>query len=103
MLASVGLRLLLAACCGPLIEVLSGAWSDLATPTSIPPAMRLLPCLLGLATAAITDAGAACTFVPNCDYGKGSRDSAPATTKEECCTACEANAKSGCVAGVFEG
>ena len=67
--------------------------------------MRLLPCLLGLAAATLADAGAGatCTFVPNCDYGKGSRDSAPATTKEECCTACAQNAKSGCVAGVFDG
>eukprot|EP01048_Picozoa_sp_COSAG05_P008695 COSAG05_NODE_676_length_7987_cov_3.066041_4_plen_822_part_00 len=65
--------------------------------------MRLLPCLLGLVNAASAEAGAACTFTPHCDYGKGSRDSAPATTKEECCAACEQNAKSGCVAGVFDG
>ena len=53
--------------------------------------------------AATADAGGACTFLPNCDYGKGSRDNAPATTKEECCSACEAAAKDGCVAGVFDG
>ena len=43
----------------------------------------------------------ACTFQPNCDYGHGSRDRAPAGSKEECCTLCQAHA--GCVAGVLTG
>eukprot|EP01052_Picozoa_sp_SAG31_P060164 SAG31_NODE_19370_length_604_cov_1.368317_1_plen_46_part_10 len=27
-----------------------------------------------------------CTFTPSCDYGKGSRDSAAAASKDACCT-----------------
>ena len=42
-----------------------------------------------------------CTFKPNCDYAKGSHESAKATTKEQCCSLCEARA--GCAAGVFDG
>lgn len=44
---------------------------------------------------------APCNFLANCDYGKGSRDNAPATTKESCCSLCQG--KTGCVAGVFDG
>ena len=53
--------------------------------------------------AAMTNVGARadCTFKPNCDYGKGSHAAAAATTKEQCCSLCEA--RSGCAAGVFDG
>ena len=61
--------------------------------------------LLGLLVvgAGVASAGGTCTFTPNCDYGKGSRENAPASSKEECCSACEAAAKTGCVAGVWDG
>jgi hypothetical protein len=52
-------------------------------------------------TMAKVGTGAACTFKANCDYGKDSRDFAKATTKEQCCSLCEA--RSGCGAGVFDG
>jgi hypothetical protein len=42
-----------------------------------------------------------CTFQPHCDYGHGSRERAPASSKEECCSLCHARA--GCVAGVLTG
>jgi hypothetical protein len=60
-------------------------------------------CALGCFAATLTgvSAGAACTFQPHCDYGHGSRDKAPAGSKEECCTLCQAHA--GCVAGVLTG
>ena len=89
--------------------------------------MLKLLCLLGLAALAEA-AGPACTFVANCDCkpphpppsrshardpplicapspadAQGGRDSAPATTKEECCSACQASAKTGCAAGVWDG
>jgi len=53
------------------------------------------------ARATATYQGASCTFTPNCDYGHGSRDSAPASTKEDCCNLCRA--KEGCAAGVLSG
>ena len=65
--------------------------------------LLLLSAAAGLATLAEAGAGAPCTFVPHCDYGKGSRDNAPATTREECCTLCQQHAAQGCVAGVFDG
>ena len=66
------------------------------------------PCTLGYLLLAIT-AGASvtsaladsCTFTPECDYARGSRDSGPATTQEACCTLCQN--RSGCAAGVFDG
>ena len=42
-----------------------------------------------------------CTFTPQCDYSRGSRESAPATTQEQCCTLCQN--RGGCAAGVFDG
>ena len=54
-----------------------------------------------LALVIVAAADDACTFTPNCDYGKGSREMAPATTQEECCAA--AAARPGCAAGVFDG
>jgi hypothetical protein len=35
-------------------------------------------------------AGTACTFPPDCDCGHSSRDRAPANSKEECCSLCQA-------------
>jgi hypothetical protein len=60
-------------------------------------------CVLGCFAATLTgvSAGAACTFQPHCDYGHGSRDKAPASSKEACCTLCQARA--GCAAGVLTG
>ena len=63
-----------------------------------------LCCALGFAaalTGVSADAGGACTFQPNCDYGHGTRLRAPASSKEECCTLCQAHA--GCAAGVLTG
>ena len=47
------------------------------------------------------ETAATCTYKPNCDLGHGTRDSAPAKTKEECCALCKA--KAGCAAGVLSG
>lgn len=57
-----------------------------------------LPAAIAVAEVGTT---AACNFTANCDYGKGSRDSAKATTKEQCCSLCQT--RSGCAAGVFDG
>ena len=68
--------------------------------------MLVALCTLGFA-AALTGRGvsvgtaSACTFQPNCDYGRGSRDRAPASSKEECCSLCQAHAS--CAAGVLTG
>jgi hypothetical protein len=48
-----------------------------------------------------SEEAAGCTFQPHCDYGKGSRESAPATTQAACCTLC--SDRPGCAAGVFDG
>eukprot|EP01043_Picozoa_sp_COSAG02_P066835 COSAG02_NODE_10531_length_1920_cov_3.319055_1_plen_227_part_10 len=48
-----------------------------------------------------TSAAAQCTFTPNCDYGKGSRDASPASSRDECCTLC--SNRPGCGAGVWDG
>ena len=59
--------------------------------------------LLALALSAGLGASApSCTFVPHCDYGHGSRDSAPAATKEICCSLCQAKGTA-CAAGVLSG
>ena len=57
--------------------------------------------VLALGASLADSAAAPCTFVPQCDYGRGSRDSAPAATKEICCSLCQA--KAGCAAGVLSG
>jgi hypothetical protein len=61
-------------------------------------ALRATLLALGLGLAAAADT---CTFTPQCDYGKGSRSMAPATTKEACCSLCAD--RPGCAAGVFDG
>ena len=52
-------------------------------------------------TSASAGAPKPCTYIANCDYGHGSRDSAPATTKESCCSLCQAFPD--CAAGVLSG
>lgn len=42
-----------------------------------------------------------CTFTPQCDYGRGSRDSEPAATQADCCALC--TNRPGCAAGVYDG
>ena len=44
---------------------------------------------------------ATCTFHAGCDYGKGSRESGVAASKEECCSLCAG--RGSCAAGVFDG
>ena len=56
--------------------------------------------MLALAASAAA-AAQDCTFTAQCDYGKGSRASAPAATQEACCTLCQN--RGGCAAGVFDG
>ena len=63
--------------------------------------MRVLLSILALASASTTNAAAQCTFTPNCDYGKGSRQYGAATTRDECCTLC--SNRPGCAAGVWDG
>ena len=63
--------------------------------------MRVLLSILALASASTTNAAGQCTFTPNCDYGKGSRQYGAATTRDECCTLC--SNRPGCAAGVWDG
>ena len=61
--------------------------------------MLALALLASLTTRVAQSAGPTCTYTPQCDYGKGDRASAPAATKEICCSLCQA--KGGCAAGVL--
>lgn len=63
--------------------------------------MRALLSIITLTSASTTNAAAQCTFTPNCDYGKGSRQYGAATTRDECCTLC--SNRPGCAAGVWDG
>eukprot|EP00937_MAST-01D_sp_MAST-1D-sp2_P002383 g2383.t1 len=60
--------------------------------------MRLIVLILALN---VVESATPCSFVPGCDYGHGSRDSAPASSKESCCAQCQA--KANCAAGVLSG
>jgi hypothetical protein len=89
-------------CGGPIFWMAAAA---AAAPQNRAPLAPAAPVMLAtLAVSALlrlAAAGKTCTFEPNCDFGKGSRDSAPATSKEQCCTLCQQS--SGCVAGVWDG
>ena len=69
--------------------------------------MRCIDAVSPTATAAVAkvDSGTGtspCTWLPDCDYAKGSGvGSAKAATKEQCCALCAT--RSGCAAGVFDG
>lgn len=56
---------------------------------------------IGFLTIIVAARAGPCSFTPNCDLGHGSRDSAPAATKEICCSLCQA--KADCAAGVLSG
>ena len=58
-------------------------------------AVLILASALKMAQASATT----CEFVPNLDYGRGSRESSPARSKEECCKLCQA--RSGCASGTY--
>ena len=57
--------------------------------------------LMATAACGMAVAQDACTFQPNCDYGKGSRASSLASTQEQCCSLCAD--RPGCAAGVWDG
>ena len=54
-----------------------------------------------LALTACSSAAAQCTFTPNCDYGKGSREHGNATSRDVCCALC--TNRPGCASGVWDG
>ena len=63
--------------------------------------LATLCCLLGAVSTLKASEAKPCTFTPNCDFAHGSRDMAPAASKEECCSLCQA--RPDCAAGVLSG
>jgi hypothetical protein len=61
----------------------------------------VLACSLSVLALMGTSVTAQCTFTPNCDYGKGSREFGLAPSRDECCSQC--TNRSGCAAGVWDG
>jgi hypothetical protein len=83
------------ACAGAAPVYLDGVWT---ASTHAPPIASVAATV---ATGSSAAPPAPCAFHPHCDYGHGSRDAAPASTKEQCCSLCQAH--SGCAAGVLSG
>jgi hypothetical protein len=64
-------------------------------------ALLLSAMMLGLTAESAASGPSECTFIPNCDYGKGSRESGLAASRDACCTLC--TNRPGCASGVWDG